>query len=184
MYPTKNLERRMLPKILCAAGFVALAVVSGAASADTAAASAVAQIEPTQGNKAKGVVEFTQEGDKMHIVIKLSGLTPGLHGFHIHEKGDCSAPDASSAGGHFNPSGVQHGDPMHGTHHLGDLSQLTANAAGEVQLEETLPGITLGTGPNNIVGRSLIVHAGPDDYKAQPAGNSGARVACGVIKAK
>ena len=174
----------MLPKMLCVAGLMALAALSGCALTGTVASRAVAQMEPTQGNKTKGSVEFIQEGDRVRLVASFSGLTPGLHGFHIHERGDCSAPDAGSAGGHFNPSDAQHGDPMQGKHHVGDLPQLTANAAGEARLEVALSSITLGKGKNNIVGRGLIVHADPDDYKTQPTGNSGARVACGVIKPK
>ncbi len=183
----KTLNRRMLPKMLGMAGLIGLAALAGCASTSNTGAvatRAVAQMEPTQGNKTKGTVEFVQEGDKVRVVASISGLTPGLHGFHIHEKGDCSAPDATSAGGHFNPTGAPHGDPMQSKHHAGDLPQLTANAAGEARLEVTLPGITLGAGANNIVGRGLIVHAAADDYKTQPTGNSGGRVACGVIEAQ
>lgn len=145
---------------------------------------AEAVMAPTQGNKASGTVTFVQSGDKLKVFAEISGLTPGLHGFHIHEKGDCSAPDGTSAGGHFNPSGKPHGDPAHADHHAGDLTQLVADANGVARQVSYVEGPTLTEGPGNIVGRSVIIHAAPDDYKTQPTGNSGARQACGVIVQK
>ncbi|MEY2633757.1 MAG: hypothetical protein RIR00_2411, partial [Pseudomonadota bacterium] len=109
-----------------------------------------------------------------------TGLTPGEHGFHIHDSGDCSAADASSAKGHFNPTGKQHGHASGQDHHGGDMPNLVANAKGEARASFTLPGLSL-TGANGIVGRSVVIHADPDDYKSQPAGNSGKRIACGTI---
>jgi Cu-Zn family superoxide dismutase len=145
---------------------------------------AEAVMAPTQGNKASGTVTFVQSGDKLKVFAEISGLTPGLHGFHIHEKGDCSAPDGTSAGGHFNPSGKPHGDPAHADHHAGDLTQLVADANGVARQVSYVEGPTLADGPGNIIGRSVIIHAAPDDYKTQPTGNSGARQACGVILQK
>ncbi len=145
---------------------------------------AEAQLAPTQGNKVSGTVTFVQSGDKLKVFAELSGLTPGLHGFHIHEKGDCSAPDGTSAGGHFNPAGKPHGSPEHADHHAGDLLQLVADANGNARQMSYVSGPTLAEGPGNIIGRSVIVHAAPDDYKTQPTGNSGARQACGVIVRK
>jgi len=121
------------------------------------------------------------------VDARIDGLTPGLHGFHIHEKGDCSAPDGTSAGGHFNPSGMPHGDPAQAGHHAGDLGNLRADAQGNAKLQMSIPTqeITLAANaPHSIIGRSLIVHADPDDFKTQPTGNSGKRVACGVISLK
>lgn len=142
-----------------------------------------ATLAPTAGNRTAGAATFTPNGDKVRVVAKVTGLTPGAHGFHIHEKGDCSAADATSAGGHFNPTGQPHGNPAAGAHHGGDMPMLEADASGNATLDVTLDTITIGTGANGIVGRSIIVHKDADDYKTQPTGNSGARVACGVIVA-
>jgi Cu-Zn family superoxide dismutase len=146
--------------------------------------SAQADLEPTQGNKAKGTARFVQHGDSVEVTVKMSGLAPGGHGFHVHEKGDCSAPDATSAGGHFNPTGQPHGSPDSRERHVGDLPMLQADASGEARLTATIPGMSLRGGKTDIVGKALIVHAAPDDFKTQPTGNSGARVACGVIRAR
>lgn len=141
-----------------------------------------AVLKPTQGNSAQGTVLFRQDGDAVVVTAKVTGLTPGAHGFHIHEKGDCSAPDATSAGGHFNPGAKPHGHPEHGDHHAGDMPMLVADAAGMASLTARLPGVSMGgDAASSILGRGVIVHAAPDDFKTQPTGNSGARVACGVI---
>lgn len=155
-----------------------------AGSGGGVSSSAEAVLEPTRGNAAKGIVSFRQEGADVVVSARVSGLTPGAHGFHIHDKGDCSAPDATSAGGHFNPHGKPHGHPDHPEHHAGDMPQLLADASGNASLTASLPGLTIGYGVADIVGRGLIVHAAPDDFKTQPTGNSGARVACGVIVRK
>ena len=126
-------------------------------------------------------VSFAQKGEKVTVTAKLSGLTPGGHGFHIHEKGDCSAPDGMSAGGHFNPGGKPHGAPDSPDHHAGDMPMLQADASGNATLTADLSGASIGSGAGDIVGKSVIVHKDADDYKTQPTGNSGARVACGVI---
>jgi Cu-Zn family superoxide dismutase len=142
---------------------------------------ATAQLEPTKGNSAKGSVVFTQRGDKIAMTAKLSGLTPGGHGFHIHEKGDCSSGDGMSAGGHFNPTQKSHGDPASANHHAGDMPMLQADASGNASVETTLDGVGIGSGAADIVGKAVIVHKDPDDFMTQPTGNSGARVACGII---
>ena len=143
---------------------------------------ASAALAPTQGNNVQGNVTFQQEADgRVRIIAEVSGLTPGFHGFHVHENGDCSAPDASSAGGHFNPHHTEHGKAGEGVYHAGDLPSLNADADGNAKLDVLLDGIDI-TGDHGIVGRSLIVHADPDDYISQPTGNSGARVACAVIQ--
>jgi Cu-Zn family superoxide dismutase len=144
--------------------------------------SATAVLAATKGNSVTGTVNFTQKGDVVLVEAKVTGLKPnGSHGFHIHEKGNCSAPDAMSAGGHFNPSTSQHGGPSGTSRHGGDLGNLKADAGGFAQLSIEVAGISLGTDANSVIGRSVVVHAGPDDLKSQPAGNSGARVACGLI---
>ena len=161
-----------------------IAALAACAGGGYGGPSAEAVMTPTKGNATSGTVSFRQEGDSVVVTARLSGLTPGAHGFHIHEKGDCSAPDATSAGGHCNPHGKAHGHPDHADHHAGDMPQLMADAAGNASLTATLPGLSIGSGAANIVGRGVIVHAAPDDFKTQPTGNSGARVACGVIAAK
>ena len=142
---------------------------------------AVATLATTAGNSVAGTVTFTQKGDKVLVEANVSGLAPGGHGFHVHEKGDCSAADAMSAGGHFNPTGKPHGDPAAPDHHAGDMPMLQSDAGGNARLTAELGVITIGTGLTDIVGKSVVIHKDSDDFKTQPAGNSGARVACGVI---
>ena len=142
---------------------------------------ASALLAPTQGNTVQGNVLFKQEANGIRVIVEVSGLTPGSHGFHVHEKGDCSAPDASSAGGHFNPHQTAHGKAGEGVFHAGDMPSLEADANGNARLNVVLDSITFA-GEHSIVGRSLIVHADPDDYVSQPTGNAGARVACAVIQ--
>lgn len=142
--------------------------------------SAKAVLAPTAGNETQGVVTFTQVEGGVRIQAEVTGLTPGNHGFHVHEKGDCSAPDATSAGGHFNPTGHQHGAPSDAERHAGDLGNLAADETGRAVLDWVDPSMQL-TGDASIVGRGVIVHADEDDYATQPTGNAGGRVACGVI---
>lgn len=151
----------------CALALVPAAHASGA-HVDIGAAS---------GSSVSGTATLTATAHGVHLDVKVSGLTPGVHGFHIHEVGDCSAPDASSAKGHYNPTGQPHGM------HAGDLPDLTADAAGVATLSADLADLSLTEGPGGILNRALVVHADPDDHKSQPAGNSGKRVGCGVIKA-
>ena len=160
-----------------------LLIMEGCAGLGGKTASATASLQPTKGNKVWGTITFTQKGDKVLVVANVKGLTPGLHGFHVHEKGDCSAADATSAGGHFNPAGKPHGAPDSTEHHGGDLGNLTADNSGNAALSIEVDGITLDpAAANSIIGRGVIVHANPDDLKSQPAGNSGPRLACGVIR--
>lgn len=150
-----------------------------------AADKAVAELAPTQGNAVKGSVQFEQKGDKIMVTVDVSGLPANSeHGFHVHEKGDCSAPDGTSAGGHFNPENKPHGHE--GTErHVGDMPNLKSDANGVAKASFELDLMTLKDGSaNNIINRAVIVHKDPDDYKSQPVGNAGARVACGVIKAQ
>lgn len=156
-------------------------LVAGCATTATPGPSAIARLEPTKGNTANGTVTFTRKGDKVVLDAKVAGLTPGSHGFHIHEKGDCTSGDGMSAGGHFNPRGKPHAAPTTMDRHTGDMPMLVADAAGNATLVVELDLITIGSGENDIVGRGLIVHKDPDDFATQPTGNSGARVACGVI---
>jgi Cu-Zn family superoxide dismutase len=144
---------------------------------------AVAALQPTSGNTTQGRVMFHQQGDQVWVHARVRGLKPNAeHGFHIHEKGDCSAGDGMSAGGHFNPTGQPHG-PQGGPRHAGDLPNLRSDANGMADARFSVTGLGIGSGAADIVGRGLIVHADPDDYKTQPTGNSGARLGCGVIEA-
>jgi superoxide dismutase, Cu-Zn family len=145
---------------------------------------ATAALQPTKGSKAFGEATFEQVGDKVRVIVFAQGLKPNAeHGFHIHEAGDCSSGDGMSAKGHFNPHGKPHGDPKSSERHAGDLPSLKSGKDGRAKLDATVDAISIGQGAGNIVGRGLIIHADPDDYKTQPTGNAGARLACGVIKA-
>ncbi|HEX6734892.1 MAG TPA: superoxide dismutase family protein [Azonexus sp.] len=143
---------------------------------------ASAMLEARSASSVAGEVSFTPAGDEMIVRARLSGLKPGgEHGFHVHDKGDCSAADASSAGGHFNPASTAHGHYGMGNHHAGDLPNLKADGEGKAVYEARVGMLAL-SGANGIVGRSVVVHRDADDYKSQPAGNSGPRIACGVIR--
>lgn len=163
---------------------VSLAVLSGCALLPPVPI-AVTDVKPTAGNTASGTATFVERKGKILVDGRFKGLTPGQHGIHIHEKGDCSAPDATSAGGHYNPTNEPHGGPGSAKHHGGDLGNLTADANGDATLKATLDTGRFGLGKlssNTIAGKSLVIHADPDDFASQPAGNSGKRVACGVIR--
>lgn len=142
-----------------------------------------AALKPTKGNKTFGEANFEQVGNKVRVSIFVEGLRPGQeHGLHIHEKGDCSSGDGMSAGGHFNPHNKPHGHPDSTERHAGDLPSLKANKEGRARVEVEVTGLTVAAGPASVIGRGVIVHADPDDYKTQPTGNAGARLACGVIQ--
>ena len=141
---------------------------------------AIAVIYPTQGNKVKGTVTCTKHSDGIHIVADLQGLTPGKHGFHVHELGDCSCDDGMCTGAHFNPTNAPHGSPTDAHVHVGDFGNIVADDNGNAHYDEINKHISLN-GPHSIIGRSLIIHADPDDLTTQPTGNSGKRIGCGVI---
>ena len=172
--------------IVAAAALAALAACRSAPQQpNEEALRATAALQPTTGNKAFGEATFEPAGaNKVRVIVFAQNLKPGAeHGLHIHEAGDCSSGDGMSAKGHFNPQGKPHGNPATPEHHAGDLPSLKAGKNGRAKLDTVVEGITLTPGPASIVGRGLIIHADPDDYKTQPTGNSGARIACGVIKA-
>ena len=129
-----------------------------------------------------GMVVFTQNGDQITLTADIQGASPGLHGFHIHEFGDCSAPDGKSAGGHWNPTDVAHGKWGEGEFHLGDIGNITVGEDGTGRITLTTDLWEIGTGSDiDVVGKSIIVHAGADDFTSQPSGAAGARIGCGVI---
>ena len=163
---------------------IAVVALAGCA-AYSAGARAAAQLEPTRGNTVTGTVSFVQSGDVVKVSGSISGLKPNTeHGFHVHEKGDCSSGDGMSTGGHFNPTGKSHGHAGMGEHHTGDLPSLKADASGNATFNYESSTIRVGSTANDIVGKGLIVHRDPDDYKTQPTGNAGPRLACAVIAAR
>jgi len=143
-----------------------------------------AQLQARSGSSVAGRIAFREDAGRVVVRFEVSGLRPGSeHGFHVHQKGDCSAADATSAGGHFNPGNHQHGHHSLANRHAGDMPNLRADSAGMVRGEITLADLTVSPGPNSLIGRSVVIHRDPDDYRSQPAGNSGPRVACGIIAA-
>lgn len=150
----------------------------------TAKAEAMSTVEARSGSGASGDASFVQEGDTVKVVVNIKGATPGEHGLHIHEKGDCSAADAASAGPHFNPHKMDHGGLEQGPRHAGDLGNITVGADGTGKLEAMLKGITVTAGDSSVLGRAIVLHEKPDDLRTQPSGNSGARIGCGVITGK
>jgi Cu-Zn family superoxide dismutase len=144
---------------------------------------AVANLAAASGSLVSGKLTLMAMDGGVHIAGDVGGLAPGsTHGFHIHEKGDCGAADASSAGGHFNPTASPHGKAESAAHHAGDIDNIVADGSGVAHVNAHVAGVVLGGGGgNDIAGRAIVVHAAPDDYASQPAGNAGARIACGVI---
>lgn len=143
---------------------------------------AIAYIKPVEGNPLRGKVVFTQVDNGVRVVADVEGLTPGEHGFHVHEHGDCGGKGAEGAGSHYNPTNKKHGGPDSAERHVGDLGNLDADETGYAHYERVDSIIEL-SGPHSIVGRSVIVHADRDDYTTQPTGNAGAKIGCGVIEA-
>ena len=156
---------------------------TAASAAKSTASRATVNLAPASGSLVSGTLTLTPMGDGVHITGEVGGLKPGdTRGFHIHEKGDCSAADATSAGGHFNPTAQPHGRAGQGAHHAGDADNLVADGKGVAKVNVHQSGVTLGGGAaNDIAGRAVIVHAQPDDYTSQPTGNAGGRIACGII---
>jgi len=142
---------------------------------------AVAMLHPTGGNKVSGKVTFTEVADGVQIKAEITGLTPGNHGFHVHEFGDCSAADANSAGAHFNPTKQPHAGPDATARHVGDMGNIEADASGNAKLDYVDHHISLTKDQRSVIGRSVIIHEKADDLKSQPTGDAGGRVACGVI---
>ena len=155
----------------------------GSSAVGETTSQAAVQLAPTQGNTANGGLKISAAGSGVRISGMVQGLKPSSEfGFHFHEKGDCSAPDATSAGSHFNPTSQQHGNPQAQPHHAGDMLNVKSDAQGVAEVSIDNADVTLQTGqPNDIVGKALVMHAKPDDYKTQPSGDSGDRIACGVI---
>ncbi|RYF43240.1 MAG: superoxide dismutase family protein [Comamonadaceae bacterium] len=171
--------RTRLPLLSTALAFAA--VLAGCAT--PSGPRATATLAPTAGNTASGTVQFVQRGNMVLVSGEIRGLKPNAeHGFHVHEKGDCSSGDGMSTGGHFNPTAQPHARHAAGMHHAGDLPSLKANAAGMASFSFESSTITVGSGVTDVVAKGLIVHRDPDDYTTQPTGNAGPRLACAVIQ--
>lgn len=155
------------------------------AGGTTAANQALASIEAKSGSTLAGTATFTAEGDKVKLDIEVTGAPPGEHAVHLHEKGDCSAPDAMSAGEHWNPTNDAHGKWGSAPFHLGDIGNMKVGDDGRGSLSFTADKWTIGTGAmDDVVGHSIVIHAQPDDFTTQPAGAAGTRVGCGVVRQK
>jgi Cu-Zn family superoxide dismutase len=143
---------------------------------------ATVKIAPTAGHTASGTVRFRPSKDQteMLVLVDMEGLEPGPHGFHIHENGDCSAPDAASAGAHLNPYKTHHGGTDTAERHLGDLGNVEADADGKVKAEIVVKDLAF-SGPSSILQKAMVVHAKSDDLRTDPSGGSGDRIGCGVI---
>ncbi|MBC7372135.1 MAG: superoxide dismutase family protein [Bdellovibrionaceae bacterium] len=187
-------------KTLIATTIVTIALCSACASKDTSTTTVAQEGNPapveSQGptsaeavftaakkQKAKGTIHFMQVGDSVNVKGTLTGLKPGKHGFHIHEKGDCSVDGFASAGGHFNPMNESHGAADASVKHAGDMGNITADKKGNATYKMELKGMKV-SGAMGIIGKAVIIHDKPDDLKTQPAGDAGGRVACSVIEAK
>lgn len=142
---------------------------------------AMAMVQPSVGSTAHGSVHLTQLADgTVDVEIDLTGVPPGVHGFHVHDKGDCG-DNGMAAGGHFNPMNMPHASPDAASHHAGDFGNVTADEKGEVHTRFNTHSITVAPGTTSAVGRAVILHANPDDLTTQPTGNAGGRIACGII---
>lgn len=159
-----------------------LTLLTLAACSSSRAPMAMATLSPTTGQTAHGTVHLQNAADgNVEVVVDLTGVPPGVHGFHIHDKGDCG-DDAKNAGGHFNPMNMVHGAPDAVSHHAGDFGNVTADANGEVHTRFLTHSIVLTEGTTSAIGHAVVLHGNPDDLASQPAGNAGPRIACGVIE--
>jgi Cu-Zn family superoxide dismutase len=175
----------MKPTILSGMAVIATTVALGCASGSktTGGPSAKATIEPRSGSTVTGTATFTElPSGGVHVHVHVDHAPPGTHGLHVHEKGDCSDPEAKSAGGHFNPGGMPHAGPTASQRHAGDLGNIEVKENGSGDLDLDTDMLTVKPGANSVVGRSVIFHEKTDDMTTQPTGNAGGRLGCGVIR--
>jgi superoxide dismutase, Cu-Zn family len=182
-----DMQRYLLPTIIvCAITLTACqSTANNSAVGTSLAASARAIMKPTANSSTSGELRFEVDNGAIRMLGDISGLKANAeHAIHVHEKGDCSAPDATSAGAHFNPDGQAHGNRASGAaHHAGDMPNINSDANGNARVDIRLENIELsGGGARDIANRAVIIHANPDDYTTQPTGNAGGRIACGVIE--
>jgi Cu-Zn family superoxide dismutase len=171
------MNQKFLVAVMGAGITAALASIPHMAVAADEPTKAIAVLHSASGSEVSGTVTFTKSGDGVKVVAEVAGLKPGKHGFHVHEFGDCSASDAASAGGHFNPTNDPHAGHDADKRHMGDLGNLDADSSGKARLELTDKKMKLSA----VLGKAVIVHEKADDLKTQPTGDAGGRVACGVI---
>lgn len=169
------------PKVACA--FVLVAIAACARTWMPEPREGVAHLKPTQGHSASGTVTFREGRDHVIVIADLEGLPPNsAHAIHVHERGNCQAPDASSAGAHFNPRSQPHGEPPDTERHAGDMPNLMSDEHGRARYRAEVNLISVAPGPMSVLERAVVIHTRPDDYQSQPAGNAGDRLACGVIE--
>ncbi|HZH03925.1 MAG TPA: superoxide dismutase family protein [Myxococcaceae bacterium] len=174
----------MKRRIVGVAAFGVLAFgCSSTPKAPAPAATAAALLEPKSGSTVEGAAVFTEQADgRVALKLDVANAPPGKHAVHLHVNGDCSAPDGASAGGHWNPNGDAHGKWDHAPFHLGDIGNLEVGEDGKGSVTLTTDAWKISGEPNGVVGRSVVVHGGVDDFTSQPAGNAGNRIACGVVR--
>lgn len=175
------MKRILLSGLGSLALLAALSIAGAQTEKASAATNAIAVLHPTEGSKVTGTVTFTATADGVRVEAEIKGLTPGKHGFHIHEFGDCSSADGNSAGSHFNPTNKPHGGPTAAERHDGDMGNIEADASGLGKLSYVDREISLAPGERSAIGRAVVVHTKADDLKSQPTGDAGGRLACGVI---
>lgn len=157
------------------------AIIFGACAHTASGPIGTANMQATSGSTVSGTVRLEQLGDSaVRVTVDLAGVPPGIHGFHIHENGDCGN-NGNAAGSHYNPTSMPHGSPDASAKHAGDWGNVTADASGRIRTEFTTRSVTLTDGTTSAAGRALILHANPDDLATQPTGNAGGRIACGVV---
>ena len=145
---------------------------------------ATALIEPRSGSALSGTARFTTVPNGLGVHVEVHGAAPGLHGVHIHEKGNCSDPTAANAGGHYDPGGgPRHGGPDTPSRHGGDLGSIEVAPDGTGTLDVLVSELSIDRVADGVAGRALVVHEMPDDLRSDPEGNAGARIGCGVIVA-
>jgi superoxide dismutase, Cu-Zn family len=183
MLRDRSFQEEIMRKHLLSGVCGALLVAGCAGMGEQKEATATAQLEPRSGSNVSGKLTFTQIGDVVRVTGEISGHTKGPKAMHIHEKGDCSSADGMSTGGHFNPHKMKHGGPYDPVKHAGDLGNVNFNEQGAAKVNFTVGDISVSREKaDGIIGKAVIVHAAVDDFKTDPTGNAGGRVACGVIK--
>ena len=172
-----------MKKIVFSSFIAIVLIIACKSGSETKSNSLTINLEPKSGSTVSGTATFTEKNGTVTFTTKISGLKPGVHGIHIHEKADCSAADAASAGGHWNPTHTKHGKWTDAEHHKGDIGNITADEKGNatMTLKTTEWCIGCGDESKDILGKGLIVHANPDDFTTQPTGNAGGRIACSAI---
>jgi Cu-Zn family superoxide dismutase len=178
----------------CALLLTAAVACSGGGGSDSSGSAAAGEggsevrrttvrLNPTKDNQANGSAIFLREGGRTTLQLSLQNTPPGVHAVHLHETGDCSARDASSAGAHWNPAGAKHGMWGKPPFHLGDIGNVTVGENGTGSLNLTTDLWSMGSAAeNDLLGKAVIVHAKSDDFMTQPSGAAGERIACGVIR--